>query len=117
MEHLGWLLQYMNQTFPDARLALSALIPNAEVDVGPANERLAALADEHGLLFFDCGGDLETGTSQYIDETHLAEDGQLVWISCMKEATRGMWSQEEGVGAVLGSGDGAAGGDRTVYST
>ncbi|KAL4440405.1 hypothetical protein ABPG75_003406 [Micractinium tetrahymenae] len=84
-ERLDWLLSWLAATWPTSDFLLQALLPHAELDVGPANEELAALAAEHGAGFSTCGADLDpSDAQQYTDKVHLAEEGYRRFLPCLR---------------------------------
>lgn len=79
--------QWLRYTWPDTRVALSALLPNAYIDLTSLNEEYARLAENRGALFFDCNEGLDaTSASQFGDGTHWLPEGQRIWLECMREA-------------------------------
>lgn len=86
-ELMDWILQWLRYTWPDTRVALSALLPNAYIDLTSLNEEYARLAENRGALFFDCNEGLDaTSASQFGDGTHWLPEGQRIWLECMREA-------------------------------
>lgn len=96
-------LQWLQHTWPDTRVAVSALLPNAFIDVTALNEQYAMLAEDRGAFFFDCNDGLDPGnTSQFGDGTHWLPQAQRTWLECMREAVGPLldgWDAQNGSGA------------------
>ncbi|KAL4448000.1 hypothetical protein ABPG75_005219 [Micractinium tetrahymenae] len=105
-ELMDWILQWLRYSWPDTHIALSALLPNAYIDLTSLNEKYAQLAEDRGALFFDCNERLDpASTSQFGDGTHWLPEGQRMWLECMREAVGPLLDGWE----VPGSGGGSSG--------
>lgn len=84
-EKLDFLLPWLRATWPDTKVILLNVLPNATVKVGPTNAKYKRLAEKYGVQFATCGADINpTDTSQLKDGTHPAPAGYHKVYSCLR---------------------------------
>jgi len=95
----------MGHNWPSTKLAVSALLPNAFIDVSGLNSQYQDVAASRGAEFFDCGDGLDPESSQYLDGTHLSTEGERVWLECMRGAVAGLLGDDDGTDDVADTSD------------
>lgn len=84
-----FLLPWMRATWPESTIMLLGMLPNSRSDVRPFNSRYSSVAKKHGVVFLDCGGDLDPKNPRHFtDGTHPAADGYRRIFGCLSTAVK-----------------------------
>lgn len=85
--HVRWLQKRM----PKTRFVVMALVPNADVDVKPANAALRRVAARRGATFLACGQRMDPKDPSFFEDgTHMTARAQRVVLRCLKRQV-GPW--------------------------
>lgn len=86
--HMETLLRWWQKAYPSTKLVLMALLPTSRVDrkVAETNRRYKALASKLGIVFAECGQDMDADdTSLFSDGLHPTTAGHDAVLKCLRK--------------------------------
>lgn len=87
-DHMETLLRWWQKAYPSTKLVLMALLPTSRLDreVGETNRLYKALASKLGIVFAECGQDMDADdTTLYSDGLHPTAAGHDVVLKCLRK--------------------------------
>lgn len=80
-----FLLPWMRATWPTTKIVLLNMLPNADKDVRPFNERYRLVASKHGATYATCGADIDPRNKVDMpDGTHPSAAGYAKILPCLR---------------------------------
>lgn len=82
-----FLLPWLKQVYPGAKVLLLALLPAKEHNTAVTNAAYRALAAKHGVTFVECGADINPNDTRDLEDgTHPAPGGYHKLFKCLRPA-------------------------------